>query len=533
MNLPLILDLAIGLIFIYLILSLLSSEIQELITTVLQWRAEHLKKSIEGLLAGGGSDVGDKARELTDQLYNDPLMQSLNHEARGLVAPLFRKIPQAIGSFIRSIMGLKNTFGYKRSAPSYVPAETFATTLLNTLQLEPLYEKIAESRFKTFVQEQLKNPIQNILASLRDSRGDESLFNEQFEYLQSRIDEIADDYKKKKATLENSVDRIANQITRFRTEIRESINENNQLHDHVHDIFLKRLSSLQQTVFENENDKQVLLRNLKPTMSQVVDEFNKMLEVYRITRFAIDETGEFDEAILARLPEAESTRYLQLRESFNLLKEFSTELKKHGSKLERVFDHLPPYLQESLPVLAKRAETKITDTSQSIHQFQVEIESWFDNSMERASGVYKRNAKGVALCIGFIIAVAANADTFYMVGRLSKDTVLRNTIAESASQAAQTPADLAAVRNTVDQQLSEITLPIGWSPQKMQELREAGQTGILANLKRLVGWLISGVAISMGANFWFNLLGKVVNVRNAGSPPRPIESSTSSGTSVR
>jgi molecular chaperone GrpE (heat shock protein) len=529
MNLPLILDLAIGLIFIYLILSLLSSEIQELITTVLQWRAEHLKKSIEGLLAGGGTDVDDKARELTDQLYNDPLMQSLNHEARGLVAPLFRKIPQAIGSFIRSIMGFKNTFGYKKSAPSYVPAETFATTLLTTLQLEPLYEKIAESRFKTFVQEQLKNPIQTILASVRDSQGDESLFNEQFEYLQSRIDEIGDDYRKKKATLENSVDRLANQVTRFRTEIRESITENN----HVNDIFLKRLSSLQQTLFENENDKSVLLRNLKPTMSQVVDEFNKMLEVYRITRFAIDETGEFDEAILTRLPEAESTRYLQLRESFNLLKEFSTELKKHGSKLERVFDHLPPYLQESLPVLAKRAETKITDASQSIHQFQVEIESWFDTSMERASGVYKRNAKGVALCIGFLIAVAANADTFYMIGRLSKDTVLRNAIAESAAQVADTPQELAVIKDTIDQELSEITLPIGWSPQKLQELREARQTGILANLKRLMGWLISGVAISMGANFWFNLLGKVINVRNAGSPPRPIDSSTSSGTSVR
>jgi hypothetical protein len=36
MNLPFILDVALGLIFIYLILSLLASEIQELLTTVLQ-----------------------------------------------------------------------------------------------------------------------------------------------------------------------------------------------------------------------------------------------------------------------------------------------------------------------------------------------------------------------------------------------------------------------------------------------------------------------------------------------------------------
>ena len=53
MNLPFVLDIAIGLAFVYLILSLLAAEIQELLTTLLQWRAAHLKKSIETLLTGG------------------------------------------------------------------------------------------------------------------------------------------------------------------------------------------------------------------------------------------------------------------------------------------------------------------------------------------------------------------------------------------------------------------------------------------------------------------------------------------------
>jgi molecular chaperone GrpE (heat shock protein) len=529
MNLPLILDISIGLIFIFLILSLLSSEIHELITTLLQWRAEHLKKSIESLLAGGG--IADKrVKELTDMLYDDPLMQSLNHEARGMIAPLFRKVTHAIGNTVRSMTGLRNTFGRKSSAPSYIPAETFSTTLLTTLQLEPLYEKLAESRFKTFVQEQLKDPIEKNLVSLRDRQGDEGLLNEQFDYLKSRIDAITEDYKSHKSSLENSLDRLALQINRFKTEVQGSFTEN----ELVNDVLVKPLSSLQQTVFENVQDREVLLRNLRPTVSEVVDEFNKMLEVYRITRFATDQTGEFDEEILARLHPEKSTRYLQLRESFKLLREFSTDLQeKHGSKLEAVFDRLPDYLQESLPVLAKRAEAKLSDASQGIHQFQVEIESWFDNSMERASGVYKRNAKGVALIIGFLIAVAANADTFYMVGRLSKDTVLRNAIAESAGRVADTPEEIGIVRANIDQELSSITLPIGWSPEKITELQAEGRTGALANLKRLFGWIISGIAISMGANFWFNLLGKVINVRNAGSPPRPIDVNTSSGTSVR
>ena len=47
MNLLFILDIALGLVFTYLILSLLASEILELIATLLQWRAAHLRKSIE------------------------------------------------------------------------------------------------------------------------------------------------------------------------------------------------------------------------------------------------------------------------------------------------------------------------------------------------------------------------------------------------------------------------------------------------------------------------------------------------------
>lgn len=52
MNLPAILDIALALVFIYLILSLLASEIQEIIAALLQWRAKNLKEAIETLLGG-------------------------------------------------------------------------------------------------------------------------------------------------------------------------------------------------------------------------------------------------------------------------------------------------------------------------------------------------------------------------------------------------------------------------------------------------------------------------------------------------
>ncbi|MEH1974235.1 MAG: hypothetical protein V7L02_13740 [Nostoc sp.] len=39
-------------------------------------------------------------------------------------------------------------------------------------------------------------------------------------------------------------------------------------------------------------------------------------------------------------------------------------------------------------------------------------------------------------------------------------------------------------------------------------------------VKLICGWIVSGLAIAMGAPFWFDILNKVINVRNAG--PKPV-----------
>ena len=46
---------------------------------------------------------------------------------------------------------------------------------------------------------------------------------------------------------------------------------------------------------------------------------------------------------------------------------------------------------------------------------------------ERATGVYKRNAKAVALLIGIGTAIAINADSFHIATRLVQDPALRNS----------------------------------------------------------------------------------------------------------
>ena len=95
---------------------------------------------------------------------------------------------------------------------------------------------------------------------------------------------------------------------------------------------------------------------------------------------------------------------------------------------------LPASLKNNLYILVKQAKSQATHVDEQVQTLQQEIESWFNRSMESASGVYKRNAKGVALVIGFLIALILNADTLHIVDSLAKEPQLRSTIAQVSNQ---------------------------------------------------------------------------------------------------
>ncbi len=198
---------------------------------------------------------------------------------------------------------------------------------------------------------------------------------------------------------------------------------------------------------------------------------------------------------------------------------------------------LPVSLKKNLLLFARRAQSKFQEKNQQIQELQKEIELWFDSSMERVSGVYKRNAKAVAFLIGFAIAIVVNADTVYIISSLSKEQTLTSTINQVATQVVtsnsesisclQTAEDgvnkencLKNISNDVNLALDNISpLPIGWD--LSEPFQKQFSPFSLKNIVEVtIGWLITAVAISMGAPFWFGLLTKLINVRNAGNKPR-------------
>lgn len=150
----------------------------------------------------------------------------------------------------------------------------------------------------------------------------------------------------------------------------------------------------------------------------------------------------------------------------------------------------------------------------SIDEIRKEVETAFDHVMDRAAGWYKRRTQKFLLLFATVLTIALNISAFHVADRLAKDDALRATVVQRAAQAIDkqpTPgADVKEVAKQIDG-VKELGLPIGWA--KVNQ-----PTDVWSALGRLGGWLATVLAITLGAPFWFDVLGKFSRLRNSGKP---------------
>ena len=89
-------------------------------------------------------------------------------------------------------------------------------------------------------------------------------------------------------------------------------------------------------------------------------------------------------------------------------------------------------LKERLQSLINNAVVVEDEIEDQLVAFRNNVYHWFDSSMERASGWYKRKAQILAIIIGIIVAVLFNADTIAISRSLWKDSALRESMGKAA-----------------------------------------------------------------------------------------------------
>jgi hypothetical protein len=166
----------------------------------------------------------------------------------------------------------------------------------------------------------------------------------------------------------------------------------------------------------------------------------------------------------------------------------------------------------------------LDDARGDVDRFRTTLEGSFNEVMDRASGWYKRRVQLILFVIAIVLVAAINADSFAIGQRLWKDPALRAATVANATKIV-TAGQAQCVKQTKDQgpaattaacvsSVQALSLPIGWS-------HSTSPHSLADVLGKIGGLLVTAFALTLGAPFWFDLLGKVANLRGSGNVPKP------------
>lgn len=182
--------------------------------------------------------------------------------------------------------------------------------------------------------------------------------------------------------------------------------------------------------------------------------------------------------------------------------------------------------------LIRQAAQQADATVQSVEKV---IGDWFDAMMARVSGAYKRWTQIIVFVLGFFVAVSSNLDALAVANYLANSPAARAQFAQIVTDAvSKSGKPDAELLSKVNLGACEVRLPIGWgepSPSckavvNAPEPSKAADdfAGRAENIVlKLLGFLMTALATTVGAVFWFDLLKRFVNIRAAGPVDLPKE----------
>jgi hypothetical protein len=154
-----------------------------------------------------------------------------------------------------------------------------------------------------------------------------------------------------------------------------------------------------------------------------------------------------------------------------------------------------------------------------LEKFRQDIENWFNGTMDRVSGWYKRRSQLIVFSLGFLAAAIMNVNSLSIANDLWVHKAERDAMVSAAQGylAAHSPKEQIAADQGLQANIKNFQsygLPVGWNIEK----RHDSKGWILFGVISLLGWFITAAAVSLGAPFWFDMLNKLVVVRSTIKP---------------
>jgi hypothetical protein len=159
--------------------------------------------------------------------------------------------------------------------------------------------------------------------------------------------------------------------------------------------------------------------------------------------------------------------------------------------------------------------TLYRDADGAPQRFRKAGEQWFDDSMERVSGWYKRHAQRVLWITALAIVIVLNVDALQIGQTLWRDDAARAVLVSQAVTTTQQGQQGVNPAKTAE----ALPLPLGWKIVDTGTGAQQIPNTFDSIIAKILGLLITAAALTLGAPFWFDLLSKFVRVRGTGAPP--------------
>jgi hypothetical protein len=209
---------------------------------------------------------------------------------------------------------------------------------------------------------------------------------------------------------------------------------------------------------------------------------------------------------------------------WNLASEATGTDNRDLNQIKDVIHHYIPNRE-----LSQALVTMIDEAKGDFDRAVKNVEDWYDGAMDRVSGWYKRRVQWILLAIGFVAALLINADSVNIAKALIQDKALRDTIVAQAAKE-QPPAPGTGGQQEVKDayaRISGLGLPLGWAFNK--SVKDDPMRGVPHSgdgkadtagwvLLKIFGLFLTGLAISQGAPFWFDILNKFMVIRSTVKP---------------
>lgn len=168
------------------------------------------------------------------------------------------------------------------------------------------------------------------------------------------------------------------------------------------------------------------------------------------------------------------------------------------------FEKLKTLQMTKSGVLNKDYFDMLTLQSETLRDWYFNLEKQFDAYMDRVSGWYKKRSSTNIFWWSVVLVVFLNIDTIALTKALYQSEHLREyAVSQASAVTAKTPDDMT-------KQSLQLFKPF------LQVSREWNFKNVFAWIP---GWIVTILAISFGAPFWFDVMSRSVRVRATGAKP--------------